>query len=498
MASPNIFGTVLSTFDSPSTRRFLFSINKNAAVRRGQFVQVELEDGKLIGRVADIFKTNRYYMRPESVSSYESSGAKINEIFPASDWECMVADVSSMGIFDGNGFKESTFPPAPGDAVSEPEPEIIEKFFGIDKNGLNIGKVLHHGIDAKLNLTKLLQKHLAILAMSGAGKSFLAGVVMEELSDRIKNESISVIVIDTHGEYTSFADDINYTNRTKVFSSSDFRIGVSGLSPHMLGDFANLTVPQLRELSKARKNLKGEYGTADLMDEVERSETTNIKTKETLISALDDLGRTGIFGPADYPAIEDIARQGQLSVIDLSEEINLKKKQMVVSYIARKLFYARKDGTIPPFLLVLEEAHQYAPEKASKSEALSKGILQTIAREGRKFQACLCLISQRPVHLNTTILSQCNTKIILRVTNPYDLKHIGESSEAITADVLGQITTLPVGTALVVGEAVNFPLLVKVRGRKSRQSEKGKSLEQAASEFYERTENRKKDAREFM
>jgi DNA helicase HerA-like ATPase len=498
MGTDSAFGTILSTFDSPSTRRFLFSVNKDKVIRRGQFVQVALGDGRLIGRVSDVFKTNRYYMRPESVTSYENSGAKINEIFPAGDWECMVADVTTMGIFDGSGFSESTFPPSPGDQVTEPEAGILEKFFGIDQKGLNIGKVSYHGIDACLNLTKLLQKHLAILAMSGAGKSFLTGVIIEEIMARAKKESISVVVIDTHGEYnTCFADDKNYANRTKVFPSSDLRIGLANISPHQLGGFVNLTGPQIRELAKVWKKSK-EHSITDLVEAVEKSESINVKTKETIISALDEIGRTGLFGPADYPPLDDIARQGQVSVIDLSEEINMKKKQIIVSYIASKLFHSRRDGIIPPFLLVLEEAHQYAPEKAKKEDALSRGILQTIAREGRKFQSCLCLISQRPVNLSTTILSQCNTKVILRVTNPYDLEHIGESSEAITKDVLNQITTLPVGTALVVGEAVNFPLFVRVRKRRSKESEKGRSLEEAAAEFYEKTEQMRKDAKEFM
>ena len=76
------YGTVISTLEGPSSRKFSFVINKNLIVRRGQFIQLTIHDGKLIGRVSDVFKTNRYFMRPESVKEYESHGKTMNDIFP--------------------------------------------------------------------------------------------------------------------------------------------------------------------------------------------------------------------------------------------------------------------------------------------------------------------------------------------------------------------------------------------------------------------------------
>ena len=119
-------------------------------------------------------------------------------------------------------------------------------------------------------------------------------------------------------------------------------------------------------------------------------------------------------------------------------------------------------------------------------------MIETIAREGRKFGASLCLISQRPVNLSTTALSQCNTHIILRVTNPNDLDHIQMSSEGIDARVAKSITGLKVGEAIIVGEAVNYPVFVNIRDRKSLKREKGAPLNQQAIEF-ERQKDRKEE-----
>ncbi len=497
----NEYGTVISTFEGPSTRRFQFVINGPAPVRRGQFVQIEVEDGKLIGRVADIFKTNRYFMRPETVKEYESSGKPMDNIFPVGEWEHMVADVAALGVYSNSSFTTSNIPPSPGARVIEPDSNIVTEFFGLDKNGLHIGHLPYHNLQVNINTTRLLQKHLAILAISGAGKSFLSAIIIEELLKREPEQGqMAIVVVDTHGEYTSFAEDGLFSGKTKVFDSGEIKIGLANISPHSIGEYLpNLSYTQLRELGKimARFGRKA-YGMEDLLNAVEGSEALKTATKDVLLSELGSLANTGLFGFEDYPPMDDLARQGGLTVIDVSSIVDLRRKQLIVAYIARKMFNARRNGIIPPFVLVIEEAHQFVPEQAKKEIAVSRGILQTIAREGRKFLASLCLISQRPIQLSTTALSQCNTHIILRITNPYDLDHIGKSSEGLTRDVLRQISSLPVGTGIIVGEAVNFPLFVKFRKRVSKESDKGLNLEKGAQEFYKKIAQKKKDAKAFM
>jgi DNA helicase HerA-like ATPase len=148
--------------------------------------------------------------------------------------------------------------------------------------------------------------------------------------------------------------------------------------------------------------------------------------------------------------------------------------------------------------LVIEEAHNFAREKAEAAEAVSKSIIETIAREGRKFGASLCLISQRPVNLSTTALSQCNTHIIMRITNPNDLEHIQMSAEGIDSNVVRSITSLAVGEGIIVGEATNHPVFFKVRKLESDRRKKGKSLFEMAVEFEELKSKREKGAEAFV
>jgi len=498
-------GTVISTLEGPSSNEFCFVIKdvKGIPIRKGQFIQLQTEEGLLIARVSEIIKTNRYFMRAESVSEYEKSGRPLMDVFPVDRWEYLVAHATPLGIYSDGKQKRVSFPSSPGQKVYAIDEEILFKFLGLDQEkGLAIGEVEFHNIGTRLNLTKLFQKHCAILSQTGFGKSHLVSVLIEEILER-KEEfgKPAVIVVDPHGEYVGFSEDEKFLTRTKVFDEKNISIATCGLSTSQICEFQPfISSVERRELSKIIEKMnerKNAYDLNELIAEVEISEIKPV-TKAPLISWLSDLNSAGFFKNIDSPNVEELAVSGQLSVLDLSEFIHLRDRQIIVANIARKLFAARRKNKIPPFIFIVEEAHQFAPEGEEKSGAISKNIIETIAREGRKFNACLVLVSQRPIQLSTTALSQCNSHIILRVSNPYDLDHIGKSCEGVTKDVLEMMPGLKVGEAFVTGEVVNYPLLVKVRERISKKSEKGSGLEDVLLDFNERKIKNKEDLKQFM
>ncbi|MCK5141828.1 MAG: ATP-binding protein, partial [Candidatus Heimdallarchaeota archaeon] len=223
------------------------------------------------------------------------------------------------------------------------------------------------------------------------------------------------------------------------------------------------------------------YTIEDILKELEKDDQINPRSKEALIGWLYSLNGTRLFGQIENPNLEEILKPGKLIIFDLSEFTSLKLKQMIVSYILFRIFNLRKKQLVPPTTIILEEAHQFASE--SKLEmAIARPIIETIAREGRKFFTSLILVSQRPVKLSTTALSQCNTHIIMKILNPYDLDYIGKSSEGIDRATLGSITSLGVGEAVIVGNAVNHPISVKIRKRKTTTMET-KNLEESAKSF---------------
>ncbi len=487
-------GTIISCEGSPNSSEFLFNIDKPAVkvVKKGQFVQTKNEFGWVISRIEEIYRSNKYFENVEIVE-------EVKNAMPTKEWESVIAKAKTLGI-KANGIERNKSSPSPGARVSLCDKEILKEFFGFDENGLYLGDIDSHELPVKINMTKLLQKHFAVLALSGAGKSYLIKVILEELLDRDKSKGqIAPIIFDTHGEYIAFDTDKQYASKTQVFKSSDIRIGLSDISMstlyHLLPD---LSPAQKRELNKILKDMKSENDVFDLED-LERNIENNVRSsaKYVLLDIIHEMKSLHIFGKSDYPSANSICKQGILSVIDLSDCTSQRKRQIIVYYLCKKLFETRQKGKIPPFLTIIEEAHNYAPERVAKYNAVSKGIIEKIAREGRKFGACLALISQRPVHLATTALSQCNTHIILRITNPYDIDHIGKSSEGLSSDVLKSLPGLHIGEAIITGEAANQPICFKVRQKKVQDSPIANELEKACIEYSEMEKNNKKDLDAF-
>jgi hypothetical protein len=118
-------------------------------------------------------------------------------------------------------------------------------------------------------------------------------------------------------------------------------------------------------------------------------------------------------------------------------------------------------------MVVVEEAHNYIPERGT-GNAASTNIVRTIAAEGRKFGLGLMIISQRPARVDKNVISQCNTQIIMRVTNPNDLKALSKGLEGMTTDLEEEIKRLPAGVAMLVSNEIERPITVNIRPRKSR------------------------------
>lgn len=117
-----------------------------------------------------------------------------------------------------------------------------------------------------------------------------------------------------------------------------------------------------------------------------------------------------------------------------------------------------------PVVLVLEEAQNYIQQpRFAEEESIARVVFERIAREGRKFGLSLVVASQRPSELSKTVLSQCSSFIVHRLQNPEDLRYFKEIVPGIYGPMLEQIPALAPQTALVLGECVPAPALVKIR-----------------------------------
>ncbi len=505
-------GTVVSNLEGPSPSIVSFVVN-NGKAHKGMFVELEYSEGLMMLLVEDVIKTNRYFERPDSVKVI---GEELEKNFPASEWEFLIAQAKPIGVFKDNFVLRPTFPPSPGVKVFVADNERIKKFLGLQENGLNLGNLQFHDVLLKVNLSKLLQKHLAIVATSGAGKSYFVSILLEELLSRSKEQgAIGVVVLDTHGEYTCFGEPvrqvdsskfIDFSSKTRIIDASRIKVATSKLNIHMVASLIKDISPTQKRamsaiLSKLSSEMRSGSGPFDLNAiRAEIDLVENEKVRSSLYAIVLELEELGLFGKIDEPSIVDFVKPGKLVVIDLNEVISEKKKQFIVAYISNKLFNERRSHSkkIPPFALFVEEAHNFIPEGTASEHAVARSYLRTIAREGRKFGASLVVISQRPKRLDTTTLANCNTNIILRITNPYDLDHISQSSEGLDKQSIGIISSLRVGEALIVGEAVGAPTFFKVRLRKSAPSRHEINLEDSARAFQSDLEKKDEEINSFL
>jgi DNA helicase HerA-like ATPase len=495
MSKKNIGTVIVDEDNSPNPEQFSFVLTKTEdefQLQKGMYVVVPTEDGEVLASVTELYKTNRYFSSPSAVRAYETSGKTLASIFPADRWEHIIAKAKPLGIITEIGIQRLLFPVSPGENVSIPENDTLIEFLGLEKeNGLNLGMIEQHDLTVKLNLTKFLQKHAAILAISGAGKSYTVSVLLEELLSRKADQGrVAIVLFDVHGEYKGFGDDNSpFRKHVNVFPGGLVQFATSSMSARQFAIYEpQITTVQTRDLSKILSKFyqdkvkQGEsYVISDIIDELEKDEQLNPRSKEALIGWLYTLDNTRLFGSAENPDLKNMLKPGKITIFDLSDFTSIKLKQMMVSYILFRIFDMRKKNEVPPTTIILEEAHQFAPE-ARLDQAISRSIIETIAREGRKFFTSLVLVSQRPVKLSTTTLSQCNTHVIMRILNPYDLDYIGRSSEGIDRSTMNAITSLGVGEAIVVGNAVNHPIFVKVRKRKTSTLET-QTLEESAKNF---------------
>jgi uncharacterized protein len=155
----------------------------------------------------------------------------------------------------------------------------------------------------------------------------------------------------------------------------------------------------------------------------------------------------------------------------------------IYSIISDDIFEARVNEELGlPVLLLLEEAHNFAPGRATTSaEQRAIATTKQIAQEGRKFNVGLILISQRPSRLDETTLAMCNSYIIMRMLNPADQRFVRQVVETLGEDEAKMLPDLDQGEAILSGELINFPVLVKIKQPES----KGKRDERDAFEVLE-------------
>jgi DNA helicase HerA-like ATPase len=431
------------------------------------------------------------------------------------DHELFEITVGVLGYYDETlgDFVNPRLPPRAGTPIYVADSAMLAHVLSKRATGqtgaAHVGSLLSRPaseVPIAIDLRAVTSTHLAIIASTGAGKSYLAGVLIEELM--MPHNRAAALIVDPHGEYDTlaqmqglddFGGDDDYWPRVEIIRPQDVKVRTSSLT---LGDLRYL-LPEMSErmhyvLGRAYGLAKRKFGekwtlkqlqiaVREAEGQVSGQAEPSIEEQAEALSRSDDFGTAGaviwrlnsrlessaIFNDFQSLPLARLFQPGQCTVLQLNE-VDHREQQVVVATLLRRLLNARMqtekrlavagDEThlpYPAFVLV-EEAHNFAP---ASTELVSSHVLKTILSEGRKFGVAVGLISQRPGKLDADVLSQCMTQFILRIVNPVDQARVAEGVESVGRDLLKELPALSKGQAIIAGAAVNTPVLCRVRRR---------------------------------
>lgn len=134
-----------------------------------------------------------------------------------------------------------------------------------------------------------------------------------------------------------------------------------------------------------------------------------------------------------------------------------------------KIYQTTDERKRDPILLVCEEAHRYVPDRGEAEYAAAQTAIRRIAREGRKYGIGLMLVSQRPADVESTVISQCGTWLVLRLTNAADQHQVSRFLPDGLSGMTKALPTLAQQEAIFVGEGAAMPARVRIRDLKKSQ-----------------------------
>lgn len=465
---PIAVGTI---FGDVGTNSFKFAVTGSA--ERSDYIIAEHPDcGNVLCQIGSIVrKTTMTLDKALEAASNDCTKDKV------------VATADVIGYKDEKGLLQiprTTF--LAGTIVRRADPEFIRKILGLKDDRRScayIGMLKGYEMPIMLDINSLVQRHVSILAKTGGGKSYISGDILEELM----KHGVTCLIVDPHGEYGAmrhpsdskderfgvephgYDDNIIEFGMTQIEGIRPLRFTFKSLDSRDILDLlpssdSKSSLSLLTKAMDAVKERKQLYSIRDVIEELSSNESGKAYS---LIADLESIDALGLFADRGNH-ISELVQKGKTTIFNL-KGVAPDIQQIIVRRLGIMMFELRKANRVPPMMMVLEEAHNYCPQNEG---TLCKKILTTIASEGRKFGLGLMVISQRPAKIDKNVLSQCGTQIILKVTNPNDLKAITASIEGLTGGMEQDIPGLPIGTAMVVGAGIQTPMLVDVRPRESR------------------------------
>ncbi len=473
----------------------------------------------LVGRL----RMKAEYEAEHGIVSHSSSDERIIEadLFGEGEWTCNTACTpSEWTLHFERGV--ATYPLPQQTLYLTPKNELRYIYGHTKGTVVRLGDhVGSSGTPCYADMNELLGKHTAVLGSTGAGKSATVAAIIHSILERgqvneYKVWKPQIIILDPHNEYGSAfpghsklsTDDgslslpywlLNFqetiallVGKTEFVATSQANIVKSALiaarkegAAELKLDAESITVdsPVPYKLSKLRRLIEVDKPPQTSKQDSHNSilQKLDVLTADARLNFLMEQWQGGNEDPFPSVVAQLIGNNAQPRVIDLSGVPN-EVAGVSSAVIARTLFNLKvwqtaEERASDPVLLVCEEAHRYVPNRGEAQYEAAQEAIRRIAKEGRKYGVGLILVSQRPSEVEATVLSQCNSWIVLRVTNDADREHV----KAILPDSMSGLTKMLSGLrrqeAIFVGQAAMIPSRIMIRELESSQLPKSNDID---------------------
>ncbi len=398
--------------------------------------------------------------------------------------------------------------PSLGDRVCIASTEQLQFAFCGDMQGsVRVGGIRQDPrIPAMVRVDELLGKHFAVLGTTGTGKSCTTALILRSILS--KNPNAHIVLLDPHNEYATA-----FKGWGEVISPRNMQL------PYWLLTFEELVEVLIGSVGARKQEVEI---LQELIPIAKSNYSSNRTTKDNQVIRRGgvDSSRFTVDTPVPYrlsdvlamiddrmgrlenkrdihpyrqlrQRIEAISQDGryafmfgQLTVYDgmaqilgrifrvpvndkpitILELTGLPTEivNVVVSVLCRMTFdFALWSEGHIPVTLVCEEAHRYVPANPNTGFEPCRRAIAKIAKEGRKYGASLCIVSQRPAEVDATILSQCNTVFALRMSNDRDQQIVQSAVSDTGSGLLEFLPALGQREAIAFGDGVTLPVRLR-------------------------------------
>ena len=184
-------------------------------------------------------------------------------------------------------------------------------------------------------------------------------------------------------------------------------------------------------------------------------------------SVIKDLEK--VFSDDENADLQEVFGGKHLAVIQLGD-VNEASREMLPSLIAellmRRASENKGDGTPEEVVtLAIDEVHNLLGYDAAQTDVVHDNTLRVFERvikEGRKFGVFLCLASQRPSDISSTITSQIHNYFIHKLVNPNDIERIRKTVSFMGETSLSMLSVLGQGECIISGPSLYMPQYVYI------------------------------------